>query len=433
MQVLHVSTYDGGQGAARAAFRLHRALGQHGIDSAMRVAISTSGDASVFSPRSKPRRACALLRSTVSWWLSKPQRSTNTVVHSVAALPSCLDRELNQTSVDVLHLHWLQDEFLSVEAIGRLRGPVVWTLHDTWPFCGSEHYPANAADRRFVEGYRPNNRPLNHRCVDLDRHTWQRKRRSWQQLLPELHLVAPSHWMAQQAAASALFAGVPCRVIPNAIPEVFRPIPKQQARSLLGWSQRQRLILFGAMDGTADPRKGFDLLAAALRGLVAEPAQHDLAAVVLGQAKPADGIPLPLPVRYIGQLHDDLSLALAYAAADVVVVPSRLDNLPQSATEALACGTPVVAFRQGGMTDLVEHQRTGWLAEPESVEDLRQGLVWSLDFVHSSHCDPMRISQSIVQTAYPAAVAASHADLYTLLRNQSHGLNTRLITRSNLL
>ena len=141
MHVVQVSTYDGGQGAARAAIRLHRALRDQGIDSSMRVAHASSGDAWVQAPRSKPRQAMALLRSTASWWLSKPQRSANPVTHSVAALPSGLDRELNAKGADLLHLHWLQDEFLSVEAIGRLRGPVVWTLHDTWAFCGSEHYP----------------------------------------------------------------------------------------------------------------------------------------------------------------------------------------------------------------------------------------------------------------------------------------------------
>ena len=155
MRVVQVSTYDGGQGAARAAFRLHRALRDQGIDSSMRVAHASSGDAWVQAPRSKPRQAMALLRSTASWWLSKPQRSANPVTHSVAALPSGLDRELNAKGADLLHLHWLQDEFLSVEAVGRLRGPVVWTLHDTWPFCGSEHYPLGCAGSALCFGLQP--------------------------------------------------------------------------------------------------------------------------------------------------------------------------------------------------------------------------------------------------------------------------------------
>ena len=376
MKVLQLSTYDSGQGAARAAFRLHRALRALGIDSSMRVACARTGDAWVQAPYSKPRQATALLRSTASWWLSKPQRSANPVTHSVASLPSGLDRELNGKGADLLHLHWLQDEFLSVEAIGRLRGPVVWTLHDTWPFCGSEHYPLDAQDQRFALGYSRGNRSELDRGLDLDRWTWLRKRKAWRSLLPRLQLIAPSRWMAEQAARSALLRGVPCQVLPNAIPQVFRRNEPTQARAALGWPQDKRLILFGAIDPT-DPRKGADLLQTALRRLVPQNSDQ-LMAVILGQSQPRQPQDWPIPVLYSGRFHDDVSLALAYAAADVVVVPSRMDNLPQSATEAIACGTPVVAFDQGGMADVIAHRQTGWLAQPSDPEGLAQGIRWAL-------------------------------------------------------
>ncbi|MEI6828780.1 MAG: glycosyltransferase [Synechococcaceae cyanobacterium ELA445] len=407
MRVLQLSTYDGGQGAARATFRLHRALRDAGVDSSLRVALATSGDAWVQAPSSKPRQALALLRSTASWWLQKPQRSGNPVTHSVAALPSRLDRELNRAGADLLHLHWIQDEFLSIEAIGRLRGPVVWTLHDTWPFCGSEHYPSAAADRRFEEGYLRGNRSPGGRGLDLDRWVWQRKRRAWAQLLPRLHLIAPSRWMADQARASALFARVPCTVLANAVPELYRPIPRAQARQLLGWPAERQVVLFGALGGGEDPRKGWDLLVPALARLATE--RPELEAVVLGQPAPNDPPNLALPIRFLGRLQDDLSLALTYAAADVVVVPSRLDNLPQSASEALACGTSVVAFRQGGMADLVEHRVNGYLADPFDWQHLAQGLAWCLD-TPGLVASPERLS-----SWRPAAVAAAHRGLYARL------------------
>lgn len=419
MRVQQISTYDGGQGAARAAFRLHRALRDSGVDSHMRVALASSGDAWVRAPRSKPRHALALLRSTASWWLQKPQRSLNPVPHSVAALPSRLDQELNQPGVDLLHLHWLQDEFLSIEAIGRLRGPVVWTLHDTWPFCGSEHYPQDVNDRRFELGYLGDNRPAGHRGLDLDRWVWQRKRMAWADLLTRLHLIAPSRWMAEQASASSLFAGVPCSVIPNAVPTAYRPIPRLQARELLGWPTDRPVALFGAIDGSADPRKGWDLLLPALARLASD--RIDIEAVVLGQSPPAHSLNLPLPLRYVGRFHDDISLALTYAAADVVVVPSRLDNLPQSASEALACGTPVVAFRQGGMADLVEHRRNGYLAEPNDPVDLANGLAFVLgDSAAGTRplAPPVGIKAHLERVASwrPGAVAVDHIALYRRLQ-----------------
>jgi len=411
MRVVQVSTYDGGQGAARAAFRLHRALRDQGIDSSMRVAHASSGDAWVQAPRSKPRQAMALLRSTASWWLSKPQRSANPVTHSVASLPSGLDRELNAKGADLLHLHWLQDEFLSVEAIGRLRGPVVWTLHDTWPFCGSEHYPLDAQDQRFALGYSRGSRSELDRGLDLDRWTWLRKGKAWRSLLPRLQLIAPSRWMAEQASRSALLHGVPCQVLPNAIPQVFQPRDRVQARATLGWPQAKQLILFGAIDAT-DPRKGADLLQAALRRLAPQDSEP-LMAVILGQSQPKQPQDWPIPAFYSGRFHDDVSLALAYAAADVVVVPSRMDNLPQSATEAMACGTPVVAFDQGGMADVITHQQTGWLAQPFDPQALSQGIRWALQ---RPQWQPV-VSQHLSRWR-PDAVARAHADLYAEVLNR---------------
>ena len=376
MKVLQLSTYDGCQGAARATFRLHRALRDAGVASSMRVAQASSDDPWVRAPRAKPRQALALLRSSASWWLQKPQRSANPVTHSVAALPSWLDRELNAVGADLLHLHWLQDEFISVEAIGRLQGPVIWTLHDTWPFCGSEHYPDGPEDHRSGEGYFRHNRPQVDRGLDLDRWVWLRKRRAWAHLLPRLHLIAPSRWMAQQASASVLFAGVPCTVIPNAIPPVFRPIDRDQARAILRLPQDAPLVMFGAMGGISDPRKGWDLLQTALIRLAE--IRPDVQVLVLGQSAPAKALPIPLRQHFLGHLTDDISLALLYSAADVVVVPSRLDNLPQSASEAMACGTPVVAFRQGGLVDLITHNQDGCLVEPYCCDMLCEGMLFWL-------------------------------------------------------
>ncbi|MBM5801392.1 MAG: glycosyltransferase [Cyanobacteria bacterium K_DeepCast_35m_m2_023] len=165
------------------------------------------------------------------------------------------------------------------------------------------------------------------------------------------------------------------------------------------------MILFGAIDAT-DPRKGADLLQAALRRLVPQNSDQ-LMAVILGQSQPRQPQEWPIPVLYSGRFHDDVSLALAYAAADVVVVSSRMDNLPQSATEAIACGTPVVAFDQGGMADVIAHQQTGWLAQPFDPDALAQGIHWALQrppgqAVLSENLDRWR----------PDAVARAHGDLY---------------------
>lgn len=326
-------------------------------------------------PQSKAKKAWAIARTALGAQLARLQHTSNPVLHSPSWLPCQLDRELNASDADLLHLHWVQGDMLSIEAIGRLRKPVVWTLHDCWAFCGSEHYPQNADDDRYRQGYRPGNKPPGHYGLDLDRWCWQRKRRNWRR---PFQLVCPSHWLASCVERSALLAHWPVRVIPNPLPtDLYRPWPQALARQLFGLPAEGPLLLFGAIGGSRDHRKGWDLLEAAL-GQLAQ-SHPGLQGVVFGQSQPADAPRLGMPVHYMGNLHDDQSLALLYSAADVMVVPSRMDNLPQTATEAQSCGVPVVAFNTSGLPDAVEHERTGYLATPYNSTDLAHGISWVLE------------------------------------------------------
>jgi glycosyltransferase involved in cell wall biosynthesis len=285
-----------------------------------------------------------------------------------------LDRSLNQGEEDLLHLHWVQEEMLSIEAIGRLRKPLVWTLHDTWPFCGSEHYPNDLHDTRYEQGYFRSNRPSTHRGFDLDRWCWQRKVKHWRR---PIQLVSPSSWLADCARRSALFTSWPVSVIPNPLStDTYQPWPKRLAREMFGLPADTPLVLFGAFKGCHYPIKGWSLLEPALRLLADEiPGLH---AVVFGQTAPPSPLQLAVPVRFVGRLHDDQSLAMLYSAADVMVVPSRMEAFGQTASEAQSCGTPVVAFNATGLMDVVEHKVSGYLAEPFSSRDLANGIAWIL-------------------------------------------------------
>jgi len=148
------------------------------------------------------------------------------------------------------------------------------------------------------------------------------------------------------------------------------------ARDLLGLPPDVPLLLFGAMGGGRDPRKGFDLLAQALGHLRSEIPELEL--VIFGQLAPQQPPELGFPVHFAGHLHDDLSLRVLYSAADALVVPSRQDNLPNTAVEAQACGTPVVAFEIGGLPDIVEHRVSGYLAKAFDSVDLSVGIRWVL-------------------------------------------------------
>jgi glycosyltransferase involved in cell wall biosynthesis len=370
-----VSNSDTLGGANRAAYRLYRALRTMVPSTRMTVAQKKSDDWGVQAPAGFAAKAQYWLRPKIGFGLLSLQKSADPNTRSVNILPSRLHERIDTGCADVVNLHWVGGETMSIEDLGRIRKPVVWTFHDMWPLCGAEHFAGDGPEARWRHGYRPDNRNSGASGLDIDRHTWNRKRRAWTR---PLHVVTPSRWLADCVAGSALLAGWPVSVVPNVLDtQVFKPLDRAWSRYALNLASDAHIVLFGALGGSRDARKGYDLLLATLAILATRRA--DIRCVVLGQGEPEHGPALPFPVTWIGHVSDDATLALLYSAADVVVTPSRQENLPQSATEAHACACPVVAFDCGGLPDVVEHGGTGYLARPFDPADLAHGIEWVLD------------------------------------------------------
>ena len=407
MKVLQLNYSDINGGAARAAYRIRHALRSSGIVSQMLVNLAAAGDWTVHGPASKWAKAMGRIRPQLATPVRQLLRTGNPIIHSPAVVPSRWPERINASDADVLHLHSVQGEILSIADIARIRKPIVWTLHDMWAFCGAEHY---TTDHRWRDGYRRDNRPAHESGFDLNRHTWQRKCKHWRR---PLNIVCPSQWLAECLQTSALMHDWPVEVVPNPInTDRWQPIDQPLARQLLGLPQDCHLLLFGAIGGGNDPRKGMDLLLVALAHLRSEPSLQNLQLVVFGQLAPQSLPQLGFPVHYTGHLHDDLSLRALYSAADVMVVPSRQDNLPNTGLEAHACGTPVVAFNTGGLPDIVVDRVTGALAEPFEPASLAAAIRWVLE-------DPLR-RQALGAAAReqaerlwnPARVAGMYAEVY---------------------
>lgn len=379
LRVLHVNTSDLEGGAARAANRIHRALRKIGVDSHMLVLNRRETSPDVLQPLSKVQQAANRVKLAISGRLMAQQCTpTNAVLHSLNWFSNGLADWINNSDFDIVNFHWLGGEMLSVEEIGRIRKPIYWTMHDMWPFSGAEHYDDLEYQGRYHGAYTRANRPPNYSGPDIDAWVWRRKKKAWAG--KRFQLISPSHWLAKCAEQSALMSHQPCRVIPNCIDiDIFKPIDRRQARTLLNLNPNKRYILFGAMSSTSDHRKGFHLLQPALQRLAEHPGiASNTELLVFGSQVPTLSTALTLPVHYLGNFHDELSLALLYSAADIFIAPSMQDNLPNTLVEALACGTPCVAFHLGGMPDLIRHQETGWLASPFDTNDLYQGVAWIL-------------------------------------------------------
>jgi glycosyltransferase involved in cell wall biosynthesis len=360
-------------GAARAALRLHQSLTRAGISSRMLVD-SAAGDEPGVEPASELARLWSRAGSRAEDWLLQILRSGASDPRSLGLVPGSAGRRLRRSGVDVINVHWPHAGYLSIRQLSRVKSPLVWTLHDMWAFCGSEHFALSDKEARWRTGYRRDSRPSTQGGLDLDAWTWRRKVRSWKR---PMHLVTPSSWLADCTRQSPIMADWPVRVIPNPLPiDVFRPVPRKVAREALGLPANVPIILFGAIAGTIDARKGFDLFLSALPRIVE--LLPDAQALVFGASAPPNPERVPLPTLWLGHLNDELTLNLAYSAGDVMMVPSRTENLPQTATEAQAAGTPVVAFRTTGLVDAISDRQTGYLAHAFDPGDLANGVEWVL-------------------------------------------------------
>ena len=228
MKVSLINHSDINGGAARAAYRIHSALLQYGIDSCMHVNQASAGDWTVQGPTGKFEKAVNKVTPILGGLVSRLLKTTYTNSHSLAIIPSNKPHRLNELDADVINLHWINGEMISIAGIGSIHKPMVWTLHDMWAFCGAEHY---TVDYRWKEGYLQHNRPSYESGFDLNRWTWERKRKHWQH---PMHIVTPSRWLAECVRQSSLMHDWPVTVVPNAIDtNLWQPVDKKLARQII--------------------------------------------------------------------------------------------------------------------------------------------------------------------------------------------------------
>lgn len=365
-RVLHISAWDNVGGSSRSAYRIHTGLRRLGVPSRMLVGwrslpddpdIGLVGVNRLWPLDRVADRLTQRLSLQYLWYASS------------AALP--YRRWVRQA--DIIQLYNLHGGYVSHTVLPALsrRTPVVWRLSDMWPMTGHCAYSFDCARWQTGCGACPilSDYPaLRHDRTAL---LWHIKRRLYRRC--RLTLVAPSRWMADLTRQSPLLQRFPVHVIPNGLDTaIFKPLDRAVARSFLGLDQQERLVLFGA-HYASERRKGAEVLAQALRQLAAW-GTDNLRLLIMGRQADVQDRLSGYPVTTLGAIQDDRLLAVAYAAADVFVLPTRADNLPNTILESMACGIPVVSFAVGGVPEAVRHLDTGYAARPGDAADLAQGL-----------------------------------------------------------
>lgn len=373
MRVVHLSHTDGGAGAGRAAYRIHAALRELGVDSRMLVSQKRTADPSVQAMSGSGLghwqvRVAEYLEARAGRALARDASVFLSPARYGYFRPA---RAAVVREADVVATYWINGAYIAPESLAAINKPLVWRLSDVWPFTGGCHYPGTCERFESQCGDCPQLRQPG--PEDATNRLWLRKQHAWRAL--DLTVVAPSNWMAGLARRSSLFADRRVEVIPTGVDlERYRPGDRSAARARWGLPQDRLLILFGAMSPTDDVRKGYRELRQALDVVARSPLASRVLAVVFGNEAPLSE-DLPVPAVSLGRLQGDDALMAAYNCADLVVVPSLEDNLPNVALEALACGAPVAAFDVCGMPDIVVNGWNGRLAALGEPDGLGRALV----------------------------------------------------------
>jgi glycosyltransferase involved in cell wall biosynthesis len=383
MKVTLINTADSGGGAAVACKRLLKAL-QGKVLVEMLVQSKKTNIPAIIS----------ILKNKIDFWIAQIHSLQERIpfiafyekdksvrfAFSTASAGTDISRNENILAADILHLHWVNHGFLSInniKSIFNLNKPIVWTLHDMWLFTGGCHYAGKCEYFREQCG---NCKFLRNPCSDDISHKgWLLKQNIFQQN-NKMVLVACSNWMAQMAKRSSLLKGFRIEVIPNPIDtELYKPLYKSTLRKKWGVSADDKIVLFGAAN-INDKRKGIKYLVDALHILKEEISQNtNIKIVLFGKNNSLDISTFPFAVKSLPIITSELDLVEIYNLADVFVLPSLEDNLPNMIMEALSCGIPVVAFNQGGIPEMIDHRKNGFIAEYKSAHDLAIGIDWVLN------------------------------------------------------
>ena len=403
LHVVHAATHEH-TGAGRSAVRIHRAVAKAGLRSELLVLHGDGAEPGVEVLGGPMRSRLADLRQRAENALLSLQASGDGAYRSLGLRGGPGLAAINGRRADVVHLHWIPG-LLGITDLPAIARPVVWTFHDQWPICGAEHYTDLA---RQHTGYEPENRAPGARGLDLDRWVWRRKRASWKAFSPLV--VCPSRWLAEEVRASALFGNHDIRVIPYPIDtSLYSPQDRSAARLRMGLPRDRTLLLFAAIRATSDPRKGFGVLAEALRRLSDRGLATGADLVVCGAT--GEGRVHGFATHWLGQL-DEAGMRQPLSACDVLVLPSLQDNLPNVLVEAMSCGLPAVGSDTGGIPDLVRHMETGLLA---AVGDAAQ-LADRLEMLLRDAALRTRLAQSarraIEDTCDERLIGARYAETY---------------------
>ncbi len=374
MKVLHLSYHEISGGAAIAANRIHNSLLKNKVDSFMLVKNKTSKSDKIITSKKIFDTFLDKLNLSFQRKLDKLNSSINEskISKSYNLIPTFKIDIIKKINPDIVNLHWIGNNFINLKEISKIQKPIVWTLHDMWPYCGSEHY---SFENRYIEGYTDLNLKKNNKFIsfDFDKMVWSNKKKY---LTNKINFVTTSTWQENNLKKSFLFKNNKQKKIFYPINhETWNKIDKTESRKKLNLPLNKKILLF-ISERIDNPIKGFDLI----KRILNDKNFQDYYLVVLGRKNKEKFQNINIEYRFFDKIDNDIDFLLAvYSSADLLMAPSSLESFGIVAQEAASCNLPSVAFSETGFEDTISHLKSGYLAKINNIEDFKTGIKWCLD------------------------------------------------------
>ena len=369
MKILHINYHQNQGGASVSVNRLTQALIKNKTYSKLLVNKKVKKKNFIIEQFNKSSdQFIHKIKKLMAIYLKKILGAENCYKDSISVFPSKLYLKINKIEADIVNLHWICNEMISIEEIQKIKKPIVWTIVDMWPFTGSTHYTKN-------NFYKFHNKIFDkNKMFNIQNWVLKRKIKNFSN---KIVIVCISNWLSKLAKKSCVFRNnkivtIPCTIDTN----FWKKLNKKKAKKALGFEERKKYFLFSSFNGINDKRKGFDLMLKALSKIKLDSKSFEI--VVLGDSHNLEKINNSdkFKFRIFNERFDNKKnlLKKIYSACDLLIMPSRIEAFGQVALEAGSCSLPTISFRNTGVEDIVDHKKNGYLAKYLNIKDLAKGV-----------------------------------------------------------
>ena len=399
IKVLHIVGGSLSNGAAKGANILHQALSKLNIDSQLLNDTPSKIDNTykniifinnTFFKRLVNNIFIKLEKILKSIYLHSPRET-----FTLGFFGFDITKLKEYKNADIIHIHWLNQGFISLKSLSKIDKPVVWTMRDMWAFTGGSHYTMDF--QKYEKSY-------------VSKLMQAFKKRNYTK---NFHFVAISDWLKNKAKRSLILEDYKVMKIDNNIElKDFDLITKKEARSILNINTKKQIILYGAQNPQSK-RKGWNIFVNSLKKLE----KSSFFLLIFGNFWSQEVLDkIGIEYKVLGFINNRKILNATYRSADIFVASSIQDAWPKTFAEAMYCGTPTICFDNTSIAEIVDHKVNGYVVQEFDPTSLKEGIVWISKEIKKNNLMSINATNKISNFS-SKIIAQKYIDLYKNLLN----------------